>query len=238
MLGGAGLNENDKTRFREISEELSKLTLRFEENVLDETNSFELYMSRIQMILPGYRRDIIEMASMEAKKRNKEGWVFTLNYPSYVPFMQYSEKRNLREKMLKAYSSRAFHNNEKDNRSLVSKIVNLRLEIAKMLGFRNYAEMVLGDRMAEEPEKWSRFLKSFIPPHIKQLCAIFRTLWILLQGWATTIRLNDGTGRITLKNLRKPGMTIDDETLKPYFSLENVTEAIFGLASRLYGLRF
>ena len=158
ILGGAGLSEKDKSRFREISEELSKLTLRFEENVLDETNSFELHITDPDD-LAGLPEDITGMAFLEAEKRKKEGWVFTLNYPSYIPLMQYSEKRELREKMLKAYSSRAFHNDEKDNRSLVSRIVNLRLEAAKLLGFRNYAEMVLGDRMAEKPEKVESFLQ-------------------------------------------------------------------------------
>ena len=111
MLGGAGLNEEERKRFREISEELSTLSLKFEENVLEETNSFELHITD-KNDLAGLPESMIEMASMEAKNREKEGWVFTLHFPSYIPFMQYSEKRELREKMLKAYSSRAFRGNE------------------------------------------------------------------------------------------------------------------------------
>ena len=158
ILGGAGLDEKNRQRFRDISEELSKLSLQFEENVLDETNSFELHLTD-RNDLAGLPEGIADMASLEAKNRGKEGWVFTLHYPSYVPFMQYSDKRILREKMLKAYSSRAYHGDSHDNRELILRIVHLRLELAKLLGFSNFAEMVLGDRMAENPEKVEAFLK-------------------------------------------------------------------------------
>jgi len=237
MLGGAGLNEKEKIRFREISEELSKLTLKFEENVLDETNSFELHITEHDDLagLPG---DIAEMASMEAKKRKKEGWVFTLNYPSYVPFMQYSEKRELRQKMLKAYSSRAFNNNEKDNRSLVSRIVNLRLETAKLLGFANYAEMVLGDRMAEDPGKVRSFLEELYTASHNAARRDFDTIAEFASGLGHNGRIERWDWAFYSEKLKKARYDIDDETLKPYFSLDTVREAIFGLASRLYGLRF
>jgi peptidyl-dipeptidase Dcp len=237
ILGGSGLNEKDKSRFREISEELSKLTLRFEENVLDETNSFELHITDHQD-LAGLPEDIAEMALMEAKKRKKEGWVFTLNYPSYIPFMQYSEKRELREKMLKAYSSRAFHNDDKDNKSLVSRIVNLRLETAKLLGFSNYAEMALGDRMAENPEKVESFLEDLYSASHNAALRDFENI----NGFASELGHTDKIERwdwaYYSEKLKKVRYDIDDETLKPYFSLDKVREAIFGLASRLYGLRF
>jgi peptidyl-dipeptidase Dcp len=237
MLGGAGLNEKDKSRFREISEEISKLTLRFEENVLDETNSFELHITNHDDLagLPG---DIAEMASMEANKRKKEGWVFTLNYPSYIPFMQYSEKRELRERMLKAYSSRAFRNNEKDNRSLVSRIVNLRLETAELLGFLNYAEMVLGDRMAENPEKVKSFLEELYSASHNAARRDFETLVEFASGLGHNEKIERWDWAFYSEKLKKARYDIDDETLKPYFSLDNSREAIFGLASRLYGLRF
>jgi len=237
MLGGAGLNEKEKMRFREISEELSKLTLKFEENVLNETNSFELHTTNNDDLagLPG---DIAEMASMEAKKKKKEGWVFTLNYPSYVPFMQYSEKRELRQKMLEAYSSRAFRNNEKDNRSLVSRIVNLRLETAKMLGFANYAEMVLGDRMAEDPGKVRSFLEELYTASHNAARRDFDTIGEFASGLGHDGRIERWDWAFYSEKLKKVRYDIDDETLKPYFSLDTVREAIFVLASRLYGLRF
>ena len=237
ILGGAGLKENDRNRFREISENLSKLTLKFEENVLDETNAFELHITE-KKDLAGLPEDIIETAAREAGNRSKVGWVFTLHSPSYIPFMQYSERRELREKMLKAYSSRAFHNDIKDNRSLVTSIVNLRLETAKMLGFKNYAEMVLGDRMAEEPARVVTFLEELFTASRK---AALRD-HINIADFASE---NGHNGKIERwdwayfsEKLKKVRYDIDDEVLKPYFSLDSVREAIFGLASRLFGLEF
>lgn len=237
ILGGAGLNENEKMRFREISEELSILTLKFEENVLDETNSFELHITDNDD-LAGLPDDIAEMASMEAKRRNKEGWVFTLNYPSYIPFMQYSEKRELRRKMLEAYSSRAYRNNEKDNRSLVSRIVNLRLETAKMLGFANFAEMVLCDRMAEDPEKVRSFLEELYSASHYAAIRDFDTIGEFASGLGHNGKIERWDWAFYSEKLKKAKFDIDDKTLKPYFSLDSVKEAIFSLASRLYGLSF
>jgi peptidyl-dipeptidase Dcp len=152
IKGGANLKEGKKLRFREISEELSKLSLKFEENVLEETNSFELNLTDSND-LQGLPDGVIEMAAHEAEKRNKKGWVFTLDSPSYVPFMQYSTRRHLREQMLKAYTSRCYIGNTSDNRVIVLKIVNLRLELANILGFDTYSDFVLEDRMAESKEK-------------------------------------------------------------------------------------
>jgi peptidyl-dipeptidase Dcp len=237
IMGGAGLSEKDRLRFREISEELSKLTLRFEENVLDETNSFELHLTETQD-LAGLPEDIIEMASMEAKKSEKDGWVFTLNYPSYIPFMQYSEKRKLREKMLKAYSSRAFHNNARDNRMLVSKIVNLRLETARMLGFRNYAEMVLGDRMAENPGIVDSFLTELFNASQAAALRDFKKIADFAMELGHTDKIERWDWAFYSEKFKKAKYNIDDEILKPYFTLDSVRDAIFGLASRLYGLNF
>ena len=158
LLGGAALKEEERKRFREISEELAILSLKFEENVLEETNSFGLHLTD-KDDLAGLPESLIEMASLEAGRRKKEGWVFTLHFPSYIQFMQYSEKRVIREKMLKAYSSRALRANEFDNSENAMKIANLRLEIARMLGFRTFAEMILGDHMADTPEKVEIFLE-------------------------------------------------------------------------------
>lgn len=237
ILGGAGLTGKDRLRFREISEELSTLTLKFEENVLNETNAFELHLLEFQD-LSGLPEDIIEMAAMEAQKRNKEGWVFTLNYPSYIPFMQYSEKRELREKMLKAYNSRAFHNDERDNRLLVSRIVNLRLETARLLGFTNYAEMVLGDRMAEIPAKVESFLEELHYASHSAALRDFRNVEDFAAKLGHNGKIERWDWAFYSEKLKKARYDIDDKLLKPYFPLDKVEEAIFGLASRLYGLRF
>jgi peptidyl-dipeptidase Dcp len=237
ILGGAGLDESRKKRFREISEELASIGLKFEENVLEETNSFELHITE-KDDLKGLPGGIIEAAGMEATARNKEGWVFTLNFPSYLPFMQYSEKRALREKMLKAYTSRSFRGNEHDNRDLVKKIANLRLELAVILGFNNYAEMVLQDRMADTRTKVDSFLdelyKASHPAALRDLDNIRKFAETLghkgvLERWDWAFYS---------EKLKRARFDIDDEILKPFFSLGSVQNAIFDLAGKLYGLKF
>jgi peptidyl-dipeptidase Dcp len=237
LLGGASLDENRRQRFRDISEELSHLALKFEENVLEETNSFEMLLTESKD-LAGLPDGIVEMASREAKTRDKEGWLFTLNFPSYVPFMQYSENRALREKMLKAYSCRAFRGNEYDNRDLVRKIVNLRLELSKILGFRNFAEMALIDRMAENTEKVMAFLETMLAASHPAALRDFKRLteYAAENGHQGEIERWDWA--YYSEKLKKALYNIDDEILKPYFRLENVQEAIFGLATRLYGIKF
>jgi len=237
MLGGAELDEKDKLRFREISEELSRLSLLFEENVLEETNAFELHIEDIND-LAGLPPGIVEMAAMEAAGRKCKGWVFTLKYPSYLPFMQYAENRKLRELMLRAHSSRAFRNNERDNKSLVKQIVNLRLETAKLLGFSNFAEMVLTDRMAGNPAKVGAFLDDLHSASHDAALRDYRNI----ESYAEKLEHNDRIERwdwaFFSEKLKKETHSLDDEMLKPYFALDKVTEAIFSLCKHLFGLRF
>ena len=237
MLGGAALKDGEKKRFREISEELVKLSLKFEENVLDETNVFILHLTEDADLI-GLPESLVEMASMEAVRRELKGWVFTLHYPSYVPFMQYSERRDLREKMLKAYSSRSFRGNEQDNRENVVKIANLRLEVAKMLGFRNYSEMILGDRMADTPGKVEEFLEELYKSSKPAALRDFQNLKKFAEEKGHTEPLERWDWAFYAEKLKKKLYEIDDEILKPYFKLEKVEEAVLGLATRLYGIKF
>jgi len=237
MLGGAGLKEEEKMRFREISEELTTLSLCFEENVLEETNSFELHLTNKQD-LAGLPESLVEQASLEAGKREKDGWIFTLHFPSYVPFMQYSEIRDLRKKMLKAYSTRAFRANKSDNSQNVLKIANLRLEIAKMLGFNNFSEMILGDRMAETPARVHKFLEDLYTAAKPAACRDYENIrkFAIESGQKDVIERWDWA--FYSEKLKKKLYKIDDEILKSYFSLEKVENAIFDLAKSLYGIRF
>jgi len=237
MLGGAGLKEDEKKRFREISEELATLSLKFDVNVLEETNSFELHLTDMAD-LAGLPESLIEMASMEAGKREKDGWVFTLHFPSNIPFMQYSERRDLREKMLKAYSSRAFRGNEFDNSANVLKIANLRLEIASMLGFGTFAEMILGDRMADTPAKVEKFLEELYTASKPAAFRDFNNIRSFAEGCGHTDTIERWDWAYYSEKLKKKLYDIDDEILKPYFSLEKVENAIFGLATSLYGITF
>jgi len=237
MLGGANLEEEERVRFREISEQLSTLSLKFEENVLEETNSFALHLTE-RKDLEGLPESLTDAASKEAERRNKQGWVFTLHYPDYVPFMQYSEQRDLRAKMLAAYSSRAFKGNEFDNRKITLEIANLRLEMARMLGFSTFAEMVLGDRMADTPEKVEIFLEDLFQASKPAAIRDFEHI----RNFATDLGLSDSIQRYDWsfysEKLKRKLYDIDDEILKPYFSLEKVEAAIFGLATSLYVLTF
>lgn len=237
LLGGAGLKEEDRKRFREISEELATLSLKFDENVLEETNSFLLHLTDKEDLL-GLPDGLVEMASMEAVRRKKDGWIFTLHYPSYVPFMQYSERRELREKMLKAYSSRAYRRNEFDNSLNVMKIVNLRLEISKLLGFGNFAEMVLGDRMADNPAKVERFLEELYTASRPAALRDFNSISSFAETSGHPGRIERWDWSIYSEKLKKKLYDIDDEILKPYFKLESIESAILGLANTLYGIRF
>ncbi|MGC1392608.1 MAG: M3 family metallopeptidase [Bacteroidales bacterium] len=237
ILGGAGLKEEEIKRFRAISEELAALSLKFEENVLEETNYYELHITDKEE-LAGLPAGIIEMASKDAEIRKKHGWVFTLHFPSYVPFLQYSETRALREKIFKAYSSRAFRGNEYDNRQIVLKIANMRLEIARMLGFSTFAGMILGDRMADTPEKVETFLEELYDASKPAALRDFENLrkFAESQGYSGKIERYDWA--YYSEKLKKKLFNIDDEILKPYFCLEKVEAAVLGLASELYGIRF
>jgi peptidyl-dipeptidase Dcp len=237
ILGGAALKEEERKRFRDISEELATLSLKFEENVLEETNSFELHITN-KKDLSGLPESLVELASMEAEKRKKEGWVFTLHFPSYVPFMQYSERRDLREKMFKAYNSRGFRANNFNNNLIALKIANLRLEIARMLGFKTFAEMILGDRMADTPEKVEIFLEELYQASKPAALRDFENVRRFANSLGHTGSIERYDWAYYSEKYKKKLYNIDDEILRPYFSLENVETAIFGLASTLYGIRF
>jgi peptidyl-dipeptidase Dcp len=237
ILGGAGLKKKEKKRFRKISEELATLSLKFEENVLAETNSFTLHLTE-RDDLAGLPESLIEAAGQEAVTRGKEGWIFTLHSPSYGPFMQYSEKRELREKMFRAYSARAFKGNASDNRNNVLKIANLRLELAGILGFSTYAEMTLGDRMADTTGKVENFLDELYVASKPAAMRDFNNIRLFAESSGHNGTLERWDWAYFSEKLKKNLYEIDDEILKPYFSLDKVENAVFSLATSLYGIRF
>ena len=158
---GANLNKNDKDTLREIDKNLSKLTLHFGENVLAETNAYELQITEEEQ-LKGLPESAKEAAHQLAKQKMKKGWIFTLDYPSYIPFMTYVEDRKLREEIAKAFGSRAFKNNQNDNQQIVLDIVKLRHQRANLLGYKTHAHFVLEERMAETPETVLSFSKDLL----------------------------------------------------------------------------
>jgi peptidyl-dipeptidase Dcp len=237
LKGGAGLEGHKREQYREITSELATLSLKFEENVLAETNDFTLHLTDKSQ-LAGLPEGVCEAAASEAKARDLNGWVFTLHAPSFMPFMQYSEKRGLREKMLKAYSSRAFRNNGYDNRTIVKRTATLRLELARLLGYDDFASLALEDRMAETPAKVMKFLNRLLNAALPAANSDFRKIEDFAQEEGFTGDLERWDWAYYSEKLKKRSLDIDDELLKPYFRLEQVQQAVFDLATKLYGISF
>ncbi|TKG90182.1 M3 family peptidase [Puteibacter caeruleilacunae] len=237
VRNGANLNDEQKKRFVEIKTELSKLNLKFSENVLAETNAFELLITD-EKDLAGIPESIREGAAMTAKSKGKEGWMFTLQYPSFVPFMKFADNRELREKMYRAYTSRGNKDNKYNNNENVKKIVNLRLELANMLGYSSYSEYVLKERMAETPKKVTAFLEDLHnasrPFAKKEYAEVLE--FAKNNGGPKELKRWDWS--YYSDKLKEEKYGFNDEAVKPYFKLENVSKGIFDLAHTLYGISF
>lgn len=236
VRNGANLNKTDKTELRKIDAELSKLKLKFGENVLAETNAYELHITNKKDLI-GLPDNAIEAAEMEAKERNKEGWVFTLDYPSYIPFVTYVENRELRKKIAIAAGAKAFQNNEFDNQQIVLDIVKLRHKRANLLGYKTHAHFVLEERMAEKPETVNTFLEDLLPKakpaaekELNQLVELAKKDGIKqLEKWDSAYYS---------EKLKKQLFDFDEEQLKPYFKLENVIDGVFNISNKLFDLVF
>lgn len=235
VRSGASLNDADKTKYREITKELSQLGLKFQQNVLAETNAYELLITD-EKDLSGLPGSIVEMAVQAAKAKEKEGWLFNLQYPSYVPFLKYADNRVLREQIFRASSSRANHGNENDNNDIIRRIVELRLEKAKLLGFRTHAEYKLEERMAETPEKVHVFLdelhQASKPFAQKEFAEVQE--YAANAGFEGTLQRWDWA--YYSEKLKSEKYSFTEEEVKPYLQLEKVIEGIFSLAKKLYGL--
>ena len=233
---GANLPKEDKSVFGKLSEELSVASLKFGKNVLGATNAYTLELTEENQLegLPGFVR---EAAAAEASSRGRQGWVFTLDHPSYVPFMQYSSNRALREKMWRAYNTRCISDSF-DNDGNIHKIVDLNTRRARMLGYCTYADYATEDRMAKNKETVNIFISDMMAkclPYARKDVAD-------LQAYAET---NGFEGKLMpwdfafwSEKLRTDKYAVNDELLKPYFQLEAVREAVFSLAGTLYGLSF
>ncbi|MFK5879615.1 MAG: M3 family metallopeptidase [Flavobacteriaceae bacterium] len=236
VRNGANLSETDKEKLRSIDKQSSKLSLQFGENILAETNAFELHITDENQ-LRGLPDGAKEAAQLTAKQKGKDGWLFTLDYPSYVPFMTYIDNRSLREQMAKTFGARSFQGNEYDNQQIVLDIVKLRHQRANLLGYNTHADFVLEERMAEKPEKVLSFLNNLLLKakpaalrEFKQLSEFAKNDGIeLLQKW---------DGSYYAEKLKKELFDFDEEALKPYFKLKNVLNGVFTIAHKLYDLNF
>ena len=237
VRNGALLQENDKEKLREIDAELSIKSLQFAENVLSETQDYRLHITD-KNDLKGLPEGAIEAAEQLAQAEDKKGWIFTLDYPSFLPFVTYADNRKLREEIVCANGRKAFQNNSRNNEEIVLKIVKLRHERANLLGYQTHADFVLEERMAENPENVRKFLQELLekskPAADRELEELTRfaeqTDGInLLEKWDSTYYS---------EKLKQQKFQLDDELLKPYFELNNVLQGAFDVAHRLFGINF
>lgn len=234
---GANLNDVDKEKLRAIDKELSGLSLEFGENVLKETNAYQMHILD-EKDLSGLPEGEIEAARELAKLDGKDGWIITLDYPSYIPFMTYADNRKLRKELAIASGRRAFQGNEFDNQEIVLKIVKLRFERAKLLGYTSHAHFVLEERMAENPEKVKSFLGELLEKAKPAAQGEFETLSKFAKDFDGIDQLEKWDGAYYSEKLKQQLFELDDEKLKPYFKLKNVLDGAFTIAEKLFGLTF
>ena len=237
IRNGANLPEADKERFRQISSELSVLTLQFSQNNLNETNSYELPLTLEQ--LDGIPESVIEAYAQTAKEKDKEGYVVTLHAPSLVPFLKYSRNRELRKQLYMAYNTQCIKNNENNNTEIVKKLVNLRLERAQLLGFQTAADYVLTKRMAENSlnvyQLLNQLLEAYTPTAHKEVAEVAALAKELEDE---DFELMPWDWAYYSEKLKEKRFNLNEEELRPYFELGKVIEGVFGLATRLYGITF
>ena len=234
---GALLAESDKAQLREIDAELAKCKLTFGEHVLAETNNYQLHITN-EDDLNGLPADAKEMAHALAKSKGLEGYVFTLDFPSYLPFVTYVENRELRKELAIAAGKKAFQGNEYDNRELVKRIVALRHQRAQLLGYESHAQFVLEERMAQSPEKVQTFLRDLLAkakPAAQRDFAQLHAYAKELDGIAT---LEKWDSAYYSEKLKQKLFSVDDELLKPYFKLDNVLQGAYTIAEKLFGIHF
>ena len=234
---GANLSEDKKAKLREIDKELSKTSLKFGENALAETQSFQMHLTNKED-LAGLPEGTIEAARSLAQSLEKEGWIFTLDYPSYIPFVTYAENRELRKKMAIASGAKGFQNNEFDNQQNVLKIAKLRFDRAQLLGYATHAHFVLEERMAQSPEKVLSFSNDLLAKAKPAALKEFAELTAFAKELDGIEQLEKWDGAYYSEKLKQKLFDLDDEKLKPYFQLEKVLEGAFITAEKLFGLHF
>jgi peptidyl-dipeptidase Dcp len=234
---GALLAEDKKSRLREIDTELAKLKLTFGENVLAETNNYQLHITN-EADLKGLPEGAIEMANALAKSKEMDGWIFTLDFPSYLPFVTYADNRELRKEITIAAGKKAFQNNEFDNQAITLQIAKLRYERANLLGYETHAHFVLEERMAQNPNQVTTFLNDLLAKAKPAAEKEFAQLTAFAKEIDGIDQFEKWDGPYYSEKLKQKLFNLDDELLKPYFKLENVLNGAFTIANKLFGLTF
>ena len=238
VRGGANLDEDQKIKFRKINEELSLLTVKFGENLLKETTAIGLVIDN-KDDLAGLPEDVVKSAAEMAKSKRQDGkWVFTLQKPSFIPFLQYSDKRELREKVFKGYINRSNNNNEYDNNKILSRIVALRVERANLLGYKTHADFVLEKNMAKKSDNVYKFLNDLWKPALKRATVEVDDMQKMIDRDGNNFKLEAWDWWYYAEKVKKEKYALDEEMLRPYFKMENVRQGAFDVASKLYGIQF
>ncbi|WP_074409027.1 M3 family metallopeptidase [Aquimarina megaterium] len=234
---GANLPDEKKEKLREVDKELSTLSLKFGENILAETNKFEMLLAD-ESDLTGLPEGAKEAAKSMAEAKGKKGWLITLDYPSYIPFITYADNRELRKKLALAFGSKGFHNDDLDNQEIVLKIANLRHQRALLLGYSSHANYILEERMAETPDTVFSFLNEILEKAKPAAEREFEQLQSYAKELDEIDQLQKWDGAYYSEKLKQKLFDLDDEKLKPYFKLENVIDGVFTVAYKLFGLQF
>ncbi|MCX6321616.1 MAG: M3 family metallopeptidase [Bacteroidia bacterium] len=238
VRSGAALSPEDKDKLRKINEELSLLSVQFGENNLAETNGFKLVIDK-QEDLAGLPEDAINQAAIMAKSMKMDGkWVFTIQYPIMEPFLKYSEKRDLRQKLFTAYFMKGDNDNEHDNKTIIAKIAKLRVERSHLLGYKSYADFALERNMAKTPEKVFEFLNQVWEAAIPVAKAEAEAQQELINKEGGKFKLEPWDWWYYSEKIKKEKYDLSDEVTRPYFKIDNVMEGMFYVANRLYGLVF
>lgn len=237
VRNGALLSDTEKEQLRAIDAELALLSLKFGENVLAETNAYRLHITD-ENDLDGLPEDTKIMAKQLAESENKEGWIFTLDFPSYLPFVTYAKNRELRKEMAVVAGKKAFQDNEFNNEANVLRIVNLRQQRANLLGYTTHADFVLEERMAQNPTKVLDFLNDLLVKAKPAATKEFDELTVFAKNLDNIEQLEKWDGAYYSEKLKQEKFNLDDEILKPYFKLENVLNGAFEVANKLFGIRF
>ena len=235
---GANLQGEARNKYRELSKKLSTLTLQFGENNLKETNNFQLVLTQKEQ-LAGLPEGIVEAAAQTAREKGVEGWVITLHAPSYVPFMTYASNRELRKELYMAYNTKCTKDNEFNTLEIVKDLVNTRMQIAQLLGYKSYADYTLKERMAESSKNVYKLLDQLLDAYTPTAKAEYNEVQELARSTqGKEFRLMPWDWSYYSDQLKNKKFSLNDEMLRPYFELSNVKEGVFGLATRLYGITF
>jgi peptidyl-dipeptidase Dcp len=237
VRNGALLADDKKKELREIDQEMSVLKLNFAEHVLAETNAYRLHITE-KANLDGLPENVVEAAHEIAKEEGKEGWIFTLDYPSYIPFMTYASNRELRKELAIAAGKKGFQNNENNNEEVVLKMAHLRYKRAKLLGYDSHAHFKLEERMAQDPKTVNSFLNDLLSKGKPAAIREFEELSKYAKEKDGIDHLEKWDASYYSEKLKQEKFNLDDEKLRPYFKLENVLNGVFEIAHRLYGLNF